>query len=84
MTISRRLQSHSIEQQYRPEQTEEGDFGGVAFTQDGRNSTLVALRTRNDTMHATGDKFTMKLDENFGDDEGSINLDLSGAKLKGA
>ena len=78
-----RLQSHSIEQQYRPEQTEEGDFGGVAFTQDGRNSTLVALRTRNDTMHATGDKFTMKLDENFGDDEGSINLDLSGAKLKG-
>lgn len=79
-----RLESQSIEQQYRPEQTEEGDFGGMAFTQDGRSSTLVALRSRNDTMHATGDKFTMKLDGDFiGESESSINLDLSGAKLKG-
>ena len=77
-----RLESHSIEQQYRPEQTEEGDFGGVAFTQDGRSSTLVALRSRDDKMQRTGDKWTLADDPNFGDSENSINLDLSGAKLK--
>merc|ERR1712113_911612 len=77
-----RLESHSIEQQYRPEQTEEGDFGGVAFTQDGRSSTLVALRSRDEKMQRTGDKWTLADDPNFGDSENSINLDLSGAKLK--
>jgi len=78
-----RLQAQSLEQQYRPEQTEEGDFGGVSFTHDGRNSTLVGLKTRNDTMQRTGDKFTVDLAEpNFGDDENELEMDLSAAKIK--
>lgn len=78
-----RLNAQSLEQQYRPEHTEEGDFGGVSFTHDGRNSTLVGLKTRNDTMQRTGDKFTANIgDPNFGDDEHELELDLSAAKIK--
>ena len=57
----------------------------MSWTQDGRNSTLVALRTRNDTspMQRTADKFTVNLDDpNFGDDENELELDLSAAKIK--
>ena len=55
---------------------------GVNFTQDGRSSTLIALRTRNDEMQKTGDKFNMLDEPNFGDSENSITFDLSNAKIK--
>lgn len=63
-----RLESQSIEQQYRPENTDEGDFGGVSF--DNRNVSLVGLKARNAHMHNTADKFmSSHADSHLGDDE---------------